>query len=77
MPEWMKTASLERIMLAAKRGEIGEPDIAAYLRLWNAGPCRFTQAVFDGRRIVQIDREKGSPFYAHLFERYGATMHTA
>ena len=61
--------SLNEVEQAYRNGLVGDDELVAYIRAWNAGP-HFSEAVWCDGAIRNFDAEE-TRAYSHLREKYG------
>lgn len=66
--------SLNDVERDYRRGLITEKEVIAYIKKWNAQPCRLTQAVLSDGSIRNFDPEVSGGFYRHLKEKFGLKL---
>ncbi len=70
----LKHLSLQQVEDGYRYGSISEAEVIDYIKLWNAGPCRFTQAILSDGAIRQFDPEKCGKMYRHLQAKFNLRL---
>ena len=70
----LKNKSLGEVEYMYQKGMISEQETIEYIKLWNAGPCRFTQAILADGAIRQFDPERSGKFYQHLKDKFNLNL---